>query len=417
MIGGIPPPWGRVRRLMALVRPQSANRLIAGVAILIAASLVGCRQTSSEYVEAELRVTSRKVADLENRLAQRDAELETLRHTVTTFQAGHVKPSDAPESVYRDTALSRISLTLATGGKDADVDGKDDGVVVGVAPHDYDGDVFKCPGSCRLQLFEANASGVKRPIGDWVISSDQLRTLWRTSLLGQGYHLTFAWQTAPSERRVTALVTFSTLDGRRFEAEKQFDVSLEAKSPPRLPGTKIEPELPLTPPLGPATPTQVDLPKPPGLGALSSGSQKPALGPRAIIDNGARPPTSTASPNAVPPAVVGAVTTSVNKASVPWDAEHSPPPLLDKDLRGTNDRGKSPGDQADAEDVIVLPASVARPSPSGRTDVDSNPAPLSIINTSLPAANLSAQDRIALPDEPAPPKAASKFPMTIALPN
>src|SRR3954466_11801724 len=98
---------------MAFDRRAYANRLTRGLAFLGALLVVGCRQTSSEYVEAELRVQSRRVAELENKLGQRDAEIEPLRNTVTTFQAGHVKPADAPETVYRDTALSRITLTMA----------------------------------------------------------------------------------------------------------------------------------------------------------------------------------------------------------------------------------------------------------------------------------------------------------------
>src|SRR4051812_46103691 len=94
--------------------PSGRRTAIRGVLLGILV-LGGSRQTSSEYVEAELRVQSRKVSELETRLAQRDAEIETLRNTVTTFQGAHVKPAEAPETVYRDTALSRVSLTLATG--------------------------------------------------------------------------------------------------------------------------------------------------------------------------------------------------------------------------------------------------------------------------------------------------------------
>jgi hypothetical protein len=412
---------------MSNARGTSAFALRCAPALLVV--FVGCRQTSSEYVEAELRVQSRKVADLEQRVAQRDAEIETLRNTVTTYQASHVKPTEAPETVYRDTALSRISLTLATGGKDADLDGRDDGIVVGVAPHDYDGDVFKCPGSCRIQLFESPASGVKKQIGEWIVPAERLRANWRTSLLGQGYHLSYSWQTPPSERRLRVLVTFTTVDGRTFQAEKDFDVSTQAKGPPKMPGGKIEAEpvevqtAPQTPSIPSNKSTVFDPPKPKGLGALTPATGGYSLGPSSIkpIDAPKLLPAPQAPPKfdvAKPPAIV-------EKKPVQSSPDHSVPPVIDHDRQNAASSSKSsPGHLADEQDVIVLPAAMkskapAVPPPEApkksiepvKDDQPLKPA----VAAPPPKPAASMLDRITLPDEPAPPKAFN--PSNIQLPN
>jgi len=398
---------------MTFVRRPRAVEFSRGLVFLAACFFVGCRQTSSEYVEAELRVQSRKVAELENMLHQRAAEIETLRNTVTTYQAGHVKPAEAPETIYRDTALSRITLTLATGGKDADLDGKDDGVVVGVAPRDYDGDVFKCPGSCRLQLFETSTAGVRKQIGEWSVSSEQLRTLWRSSLLGQGYHLTFGWQTPPKEQKLRAVVTFVTVDGRQFEAEKDFDVSTQSKSPPRLPGTRIDAE----PPPSVISPTPLsapmsDLPKPRGLGALSQldrfAPPGQALPPPPTVNVAAKPLAPPKSDELKKPVK--------SPAPAKLDPNHSHPPLVDRERYAASSPVASPGDVADAEDVIVLPP--ATPKPAIERKTADKPALQKVDAAPAPTAKKSKQsESIELPDEPAPPKSVQKVPASIPLPN
>jgi len=408
---------------MAVVQRPSVARVFSTIAAFGAMIFGGCRQTSSEYVEAELRVQSRKVADLENRIAQRDAEIETLRNTVTAFQASHVKPAETPEEIYRDSALSRVTLTLATGGKDADLDGRDDGIVVGIAPHDYDGDVFKCPGSCRVQLFEAPPSSAPRQIGEWVIPPEQLRNLWRASLLGQGYHLALSWQTPPTVKRLRVAVSFATLDGRKFDADKQFDVSLEAKGPPKLPGGRIDADAPpIAPPMAPPAGKQTlsEPAKPRGLGSLSNLN---ATTSRALTGNGDAFPAPPAPLRISARANEGSVRSAAAPSSVklpavterkpgPWDQEHSPPPVVPHDLRHSVTK-PSPGDQSDAEDVIILPKAGTATSklttnePMGGPSSQPPPRPL---DPTVPS-------NIELPSDLPPPKPVNAGPGRIAFPN
>jgi hypothetical protein len=222
---------------------------------LALANLVGC-QTNSEYVEAELRHQCKQVRELEQRVASKDAEIETLKSTVNSYQVGFVKPADAPESIYRETAVSRLSLSLMTGGKDADLDGRDDGVQVVLTPLDYDGDAFKCPGTAVVRLFETLPTGVKRPLSETAFPPERLRTSWRSTLLGQGYHLVVPWAPAPRETKLRTAVEFQTVDGRKFEVEKDFEVSLDVKQPPRKPGAVLEPDAERIEPIKPAAPPE-----------------------------------------------------------------------------------------------------------------------------------------------------------------
>jgi hypothetical protein len=119
-----------------------------------------------------------------------------------------------------------------------------------VTPLDYDGDSFKCPGTVTISLFEVQPGGTKKPISAWSYAPEALRGAWRSSLLGQGYHLVSGWDVRPQQKRLKAVAVFTTVDGRRYEHEKEFDVALEVKGPAKLPNRRLTPT-----PAAPAVPT------------------------------------------------------------------------------------------------------------------------------------------------------------------
>lgn len=202
--------------------------LLVALALLAPA---GCK--TCELVEAELRHQSNKVDELQTHLALRDAEVTTLQATVDSLRAeleqrGTTAP---PETIYRSIGLARISLGSLTGGRDFDRNGTDDGLQVQIEPHDYDNDVFKCPGEASIELYQFEPSGAKKPIGRWQIDQAKLRSGWRVSLLGQGYQVVVPWQEQPTEKKLRVAVTFTTLDGRRFEAERDVVASIATSKP------------------------------------------------------------------------------------------------------------------------------------------------------------------------------------------
>lgn len=198
--------------------------------VVLAFAGAGCK--TCDLVEAELRAQTAKLDEAETQVLLKDAEIETLRATVNSMR-GELKERGStapPETIYRSIGLSRVSVGQMTGGRDFDRDGKDDALQVVIVPHDYDNDVFKCPGTAAIDVFEEGASGVKRNIGHWDIDQPQLKSGWRSTVLGQGYQVVLPWQTMPDRPKLRVVVHFQTLDGREFQAERDLTVSLTKKA-------------------------------------------------------------------------------------------------------------------------------------------------------------------------------------------
>ena len=203
--------------------------------------LTGC--SNCQLLEAELRYQNQRVACLEQQLLHKDAEIHSLRATVQESLPApatekEIKPSEpTAEAIYKSTAVSRISIGRRTGGRDLDHDGKHDALGLLIIPHDYDGDPIKSPGEASIELYEILDSGLKHRIGAWSLSHEELRPNWRSSLFGLGYRVTLPWQSPPTISKLRAVVQFATLDGRTFEAERDFEISTTAKeTPPQCQG-------------------------------------------------------------------------------------------------------------------------------------------------------------------------------------
>lgn len=199
------------------------SRLFA-LAVLVA-TLQGC--ATCELVEAELRVKNEQVEQLELQVHHMQAEINALRQTVQQYQQEVVNPEkenvvNGSAVAYTTAAISRISFGLPTGGSDANRDGFDEALTVVVSCHDYDGDIFKCPGTLYLRAFEVAG---KRTVGEWEFTNEELRDSWRSTLVSQGYQLVIPWQRPPESSPIKLIAEFVTLEGRRFVLEKEIPVS------------------------------------------------------------------------------------------------------------------------------------------------------------------------------------------------
>lgn len=235
-------------------------------ALFLALSLAGCK--TCDLVEAELRYQTNRVDTLENELLLKSAEIATLEGTVAELRAHIEKSSNAPgaaagpttETSYKRHGLARVRLGNLTGGRDLDNDGRADALEVVIEPHDYDDDVFKCPGVATIELFQVETTGLKRSIGKWDADEQTLRDGWRSTLLGQGYQLVLPWREQPANGPMRVVVRFTTEGGRQFEAERDFTLSskpaplspsaseaesdaipgLRADDPPPVPPCRVE---------------------------------------------------------------------------------------------------------------------------------------------------------------------------------
>jgi hypothetical protein len=87
---------------------------------------------------------------------------------------------------------------------------------------------------------------------------------------------------------------------------------------------------------------------------------------------------------------------------------------LDRERFAVAESVATPGDLADAEDVILLPAAKTKPSADVKADAKS---PLKTAAPPIPTAKKPAPEQMEFPDEPAPPKSILNWPPSIPLPN
>ncbi|MBY0586915.1 hypothetical protein K2X85_07050 [bacterium] len=202
-----------------------------GLLALLAIPLTGCHHR--DLVEAELRYRNRQVRELRRQISQKSAEV----HTLEAMMKGPAGPcnspasKETPDTVYRREAMSRVSLAMSTGIKDVDRNGIDDSVQFMIVCHDYDGDAFKCPGQVHLELAAVQESGVIKPVADWQLETDRLRSTWKASILANGYQVIVPMPALEQAKRWKATVRFTTLDGRVFQDERTFDYRPKNASP------------------------------------------------------------------------------------------------------------------------------------------------------------------------------------------
>lgn len=233
------------------------------MSLLLLFGNLGCK--TCDLVEAELRYQTNRVEKLENELLLKESEIHTLQGTIDGLrheidERGSGAP---PEAIYKNIGLAKLTLGTLTGGRDLDKDGRADALQVAIEPHDYDGDILKCPGTATIDLYQLQPSGVKKNIGRWEADSEQLRQNWRATMLGQGYQLVLPWQYQPTRENLRVVVQFTTVDGRTFEAERDFQLSGPVGSLPNarpVPAPIAEPPASTAPagpsPDPPAPPTQ-----------------------------------------------------------------------------------------------------------------------------------------------------------------
>lgn len=222
-----------------------------GLIALCAIPLTGCHR---DLVEAELRYRNRQVRELRRHLAQKNAEVHTLQAMMQEApdSGGPAGAKETPDTVYRRESMSRVSLAMSTGIKDVDRDGSADSIQFTIVCHDYDGDVFKCPGQVDLELAAVQDSGVIKTVANWQMEPERLRSTWKASLISTGYQVIVPMPTLEQSKKWKGIVRFTTLDGRVFQDERTFEYRGATKANLTSPATL--PPGPNLPPAEPAPP-------------------------------------------------------------------------------------------------------------------------------------------------------------------
>jgi hypothetical protein len=124
-----------------------------------------------------------------------------------------------------DTSAVEIELSFATGPRDFDGDGTDDGLEVLVHPKDRYGDTVKTPGSTRI-ILERPAlltlpGATPRQHCTWDLSAVETNDTWSEGTFS-GYRIAVEW---PGERpepgNASLVVHFTTLSGRTLSARME----------------------------------------------------------------------------------------------------------------------------------------------------------------------------------------------------
>jgi len=217
--------------------PRSRGRLcLLSALALFAVSLfaAGCRSAKCDLVEAQLFQRESELADAKDALQRQGRYIEGLEAEVTRL---HRRLSDGGKHAAGMTLIVRkITLGRLTGGYDTDPTCPgDDALQVLLEPRDLDDASVKALGRVHIDLYEITPQGTKDFLCSWDLSPHEIRGRWENPLIGgPSYRLVLPWKIPPGSERLRVVVQFTTVDGVKFEADK--DVTI---SPPPRPGFKM----------------------------------------------------------------------------------------------------------------------------------------------------------------------------------
>ena len=211
------------------VRQESTRLAVVGVIVSLATFTLlqsGCAPAPSR-ANAELR---RKNQDLVQQVASLERQLKST--------AAPVSPAAVKSSVQlsqQQTQLlfltSKVTLTRLSIGDDLDpARVGDEGFKVTFTPEDQFGHDFKTAGSVRVELFDLQEADTR--LGIWELPTAELRQLWISSPVLDGYVVTLPWKQVPKRESLLVKITFiEELTGRMFEDQRQISVKLPGVSP------------------------------------------------------------------------------------------------------------------------------------------------------------------------------------------
>jgi hypothetical protein len=218
--------------------------VIRGLLILLLA-LAGCR-SRSDLVEAELRTKDRMLREAQVEVGRTRAVNEALEREFLQRQQGTcARPNNIVTAGLKD-----ITLASGTGGVDNDNLPGHEALEVVVVPRDEDSHPVKAVGTLNIAAWEIMPGGVKVPLCTWEVSANDLRSTWKSGLIGSGYHVILNWNKLPTQDKLRVAAQLTLPDGRIFEADK--DISIRP-----LPAVKAPPPektMPVGPIQGPTLP-------------------------------------------------------------------------------------------------------------------------------------------------------------------
>ena len=178
-------------------------RRLLPLAGLLALLQVGCLNNSQIELE-------RRVATLEEQVAQRDNQLAASQATIDDLQKSlQTVRGLTDEDLERVFYPEKIELASLTGGDDYDGQPGDDGISVYLRPIDRTGDALKVAGDIRIELYDLQNPSGQKLIGEYEFPVDQVSELWYGKFATYHYTLRCPWKNGPPKHdEITIRATF-----------------------------------------------------------------------------------------------------------------------------------------------------------------------------------------------------------------
>jgi hypothetical protein len=203
---------------------------------LVLVGALGCR-ANCDLVESELRDRERQLEEVKHQLESKDCELHALETELEQVHRLACKPGAGPAGAR--LIVKRITLGRLTGGYDQDLECPgDEALQVMLEPLDCDDQSIKAPGTLHIEVFEVTTQGLKTPLSSWDVPARELRRKWETPVFGgPAYRVVLPWKTWPTTETLRVMALFTTLDGQKFEADRDITVRLPERPKRQPPAT------------------------------------------------------------------------------------------------------------------------------------------------------------------------------------
>lgn len=163
------------------------NRNLTMALLMTTALLVGCGSPARDNTLWEkINQLQAQKNELETRAEHLEAENQQLLEQCHAL--------DALDRTVRLSALDRlvrIQIGKHSRLTDQNRDGQIDTLTVHLEPIDQTEDVVKAPGQVKVSLWHLDPQANQHLLGEWILSAEQLKTMWGHSLTGRYYRLTF----------------------------------------------------------------------------------------------------------------------------------------------------------------------------------------------------------------------------------
>jgi hypothetical protein len=140
----------------------------------------------------------------------------------------NIRPASKTEPVDEpvDARVTHIVFnSRLTGGVDLNGRPGDEGLMLVVEPRNADGQYVPLPGEVSIVVLDRSKTGQDARVARWDYESVETSRFLRKTLFGRGIHLELPWPNQPPEsERLEVHVRYTTVDGRKLEAEREVQV-------------------------------------------------------------------------------------------------------------------------------------------------------------------------------------------------